>query len=276
MSSARSPIIGVIVPTMTNAFFNRTIQAISLEMEASNYQLMIGVHEYDQAREEKLIGAFLRWNPLGLVVTGIFHTRASNNLLAGAACPVVEMWDLDGRPIDSVIGFSMTEDGRTMACHLIDKGRRHLVFVGHILDRDPRAKARAKAFLEEIERHEGVTGTIVHVDDRTIAMGIAAIGRIRHEHSETDGVAFSGDAVALGALVGAEALGIRVPDDIAVIGFGDLDLGGYSRPPLTTIRPPHAEMGRSIARHILDRVLEPKATGEVVDLGFELIERAST
>lgn len=275
LSGARTSLIGVIVPTMINAFFNRTIQAISSAIEAAGYQLMMGAHEYDLAREERLIAAFLAWQPAAIVVTGVHHSRGANNLLAGAKCPVVEMWDLDGRPIDSVVGFSMTDAGRAAAEHLIKRGRKKLVYVGNILDRDTRAAARAAGFMAEVGRHPGVTGMVLSSVGRNAWAGLQIMKEIKELHPQTDGIAFSGDAVALGALTAAENLGIQVPRDIAIIGFGDLESAPFSRPPLTTIRPPQDLMGQTIAEHVLQRIEDPNLPSKIVDLGFELVVRES-
>ncbi len=276
MAGARTPIIAIIVPTLTNAFFSRTIQSISGKIAPLGHQLMIGVHEYDQAQEESLIQSFLDWNPMALIVTGLHHSRGSTALLARAPCPVIEMWDYDKRPIDSVIGCSMDVAGRMVARHLIQKGRRNLIFAGHMLDRDPRAAARAAAFLGEVERYPEVTAEVLSLEGRNADAGYKMSEVIRRDHPDADGVAFSGDLIAIGALAGFSAMGVRVPEDIAVIGYGDLDPSGFSQPPLTTLRPPHHEMGAEVARHLLARLENPDHPSEMIDLGFRLIERATT
>ncbi len=276
MSGAHSPIVGVVVPTLANAFFSQSLQAMSSELENSGFQMMIGTHEYDDQREENAIRAFLRWNPVALIVTGIHHARGAVRLLSGAECPVYEMWDFTRRPVDNIIGFSMEGAGRAVAKHLIEKQRRNIVFVGHILARDPRARMRAEAFMETVRDHDGVEGHVVEVTERNVAAGDAILRRILKETPDVDGIAFSGDAVALGGLSAAADLGVRVPGDLSVIGFGDLDPGRASHPPLTTIRPPHREMGRLIAQSILRNATRPDTERQIVDLGFELIQRGST
>lgn len=276
MSGAHSPIVGVVVPTLANAFFSQSLQAMSSELESSGFQMMIGTHEYDDTREETAIRAFLRWNPVALIVTGIHHSRESIRLLSGADCPIFEMWDFTRRPLDNIVGFSMREAGRAVAQHLIDKNRRNLVFVGHQLDRDPRARVRAEAFMEVVNAHDGVSGRVADVTERNAAAGDAVLRRILTETPDVDGIAFSGDAVALGGLSAASAMGVDVPGQVAVIGFGDLDPSSASHPPLTTIRPPHADMGRRIAQMVLARAANPDMDPQQVDLGFDLIERGST
>lgn len=276
MSGAHSPIVGVVVPTLANAFFSQSLQAMSSELENSGFQMMIGTHEYDSAREENAIQAFLRWNPVALIVTGIHHSRGTVRLLSGADCPIYEMWDFTRRPVDNIVGFSMEGAGRAVAEHLIERGRRNLVFVGHILDRDPRARVRSDAFINVVQNHKGVAGRVVEVTERNVAAGAAILRQVMQDTPDVDGIAFSGDAVALGGLSAAAELGLKVPEDLAIIGFGDLDPSSASTPPLTTIRPPHERMGRQIAQCILHRQTHPDTESQVLDLGFELVVRAST
>lgn len=276
MSGAHSPIVGVVVPTLANAFFSQSLQAMSSELENSGFQMMIGTHEYDDQREENAIRAFLRWNPVALIVTGIHHSREAVRLLSGADCPIYEMWDFTRRPLDNIIGFSMEAAGRAVASHLIEKQRRNIVFVGHILARDPRARVRAEAFMATVREHDGVQGRVVEVTERNVEAGDAILRQIMKETPQVDGIAFSGDAVALGGLSAAANMGVKVPDDLSVIGFGDLDPTRASNPPLTTIRPPHREMGRRIAQSILQNESLPSTTRQIVDLGFELIQRESS
>jgi LacI family gluconate utilization system Gnt-I transcriptional repressor len=89
-------------------------------------------------------------------------------------------------------------------------------------------------------------------------------------------VAFSNDAMALGGLFECQRRGLRVPERLALIGFGDLDFAAWSAPALSTIRPPRREIGLAVADHLLQRFDDPSAGPTTIDVGFELVPRAST
>nr|WP_272214418.1 LacI family DNA-binding transcriptional regulator [Marinicella sp. W31]MDC2880023.1 LacI family DNA-binding transcriptional regulator [Marinicella sp. W31] len=148
LAGTRSPLIGVIVPSLTNSFFAATLDRMSTILEDAGYQLMIGQHDYDIAREERIVTAFASWNPAALVVTGRDHTRGTVGMLSAADCPVVEMWDHDERPIDSAIGFSNRRAGQLAGRYFAEKGFEKVAYVGAILESDQRAAARAKGFAE--------------------------------------------------------------------------------------------------------------------------------
>nr|WP_272214688.1 substrate-binding domain-containing protein [Marinicella sp. W31]MDC2880024.1 substrate-binding domain-containing protein [Marinicella sp. W31] len=87
-----------------------------------------------------------------------------------------------------------------------------------------------------------------------MAEGGTALGEILAAAPKTQAVAFSGDMLAVGAMFEAERRGLRIPADIALLGYGDLDIAACTNPPLSTIRPPHEQIGRAVAEHILERI----------------------
>lgn len=275
LARARTPIVGVIVPSLLNSFFTGTLQSMADWLGEAGYQLMIGHHEYDLEQEARLIDAFLNWSPSGLVVTGVHHTGAATARLAQARCPVVEMWDIDSRPIDTVIGFDNRAAGTATARYLIGKGYRRLAQMVALHGRDPRATARAQGFTAAALEAGLDEPLLLEPADRTLGAGVAAFRQLAELADRADALACSGDVLAQGALYEAQRLGIRVPEEIAVIGYGDLDFAPHTNPPLTTLRPPRDAIGRVVAEHLLARFDDPANRAVSVDLGFELVPRAS-
>ena len=236
---------------------------------------MVGHHDYDLAREERIIAAFSGWSPSALVVTGVAHTRGTVGLLSTANCPVIEMWELTGRPIDTLVGFSNEEAGRMAARHFAEAGQRHVAFVGAILDKDPRARARADGFSDEFARRTGQPPEIVAVEGRDLGFGGIALSRALERRPRIEAIAFSGDMLAVGAMFEAERRGISIPGDLALLGYGDLDIAAHTNPGLSTIRPPRDAIGEAVARHLLDRFDDPGRGGEVIELAISTVVRGS-
>jgi LacI family gluconate utilization system Gnt-I transcriptional repressor len=107
------------------------------------------------------------------------------------------------------------------------------------------------------------------VDGRAGLAEILAIDR------KVDSVFCSSDLLALGVLIEAQSRGIKVPSDLAVIGFGDLSFAAALEPPLTTVRIDGNAIGRLAARHILDRAEGVPVPDRVVDIGFSIVRRMS-
>lgn len=281
LSGAKTPLVGVIVPSLTNSFFAGTLERMASVLEQHGFQVMIGHHEYDPAREERIISAFVGWNPSALVVTGVDHSRGAVGILSAATCPVIEMWDLDGRPLDTIVGFSNAGAGRAGAAHFAKLGYRRVAFVGATLGKDPRAQARARAFAEEFKRltgaggATGATALTVDVDGRDSGDGAIGLARVLAQQPDVQAIAFSGDMLAIGAMFEAQRRGISIPNDLALLGYGDLEIATQTNPGLSTIRPPRDEIGAAVAQHILDRLKDPGAQGVVIDLGISIVERGS-
>ncbi len=277
LAAARTRTIGVIVPSLINSFFASTIEAMAQSFEPYGYQVMLGNSGYSVEREEALVNSFLSWSPSAIVLTGQQHSRGTLKRLLAAELPIVEMWELGENPLDTLVGFSHRAVGQTAARHLLGRGRKNLAFVGAMLDQDRRAAHRCSGFLEALDatrlRPLAVERTPLRASAATGAQAMAAL---LDAHPGVDGVAFSNDALMLGALFECQRRGIRVPGDVALIGFGDFDFAACSNPTLSTIRPPRSAIGVAVAEHLLLRFTDDDARSATVDLGFEVIAREST
>ncbi len=276
LAGARStPLVGVIVPSLTNSFFARTLERMAATLESADLQMMVGHHDYDLAREERIVTAFAGWTPSALVLTGVSHTRGTIRALSDVTCPVIEMWDLDGQPMDSLVGFSNRAAGRAAGRHFAEKGYGEVAYVGAILDADPRARARADGFAEAVQERIGTPARIVTVDGREIGHGGAGLAEVLERWPDTRAIAFSGDVLAVGALFEAQRRGIRVPEDLALFGYGDLNIAAHTNPGLSTIHPPGDEIGQAVADHILARLEDTGSGSRTVALDFSVIDRGS-
>jgi LacI family gluconate utilization system Gnt-I transcriptional repressor len=277
LAAAKSRIVGVVVPSIRNAFFAATVDALAARLDARGLAVLDASTDYDPQREDTLIEAMLAWNPAALVLTGFAHGPRTAAILARVAVPVVEMWDVVGRPFDMAVGFDHNAAGRRVAAHLLARGRRRIGIIGAILDKDTRAAARCAGVRDELAR--GGLAPAGWTDLRqpsNVGDGAAAFAAMLATPGGIDAVAFSNDVLALGALFECQKRGIRVPEDVALAGFGDLDFSAHCRPTLTTLRPPREAIGAETARLLGERFdgIEPAA--KTVDLGCTLIEREST
>jgi LacI family gluconate utilization system Gnt-I transcriptional repressor len=191
--------------------------------------------------------------------------------------PIVEMWELGSNPLDMLVGFSHTDVGRAQTRHLAETRRRNIAFIGARMTQDRRAAQRAAGYRETVE--DAGLGPPVVIDIEGPASTTTAgetFGRLIEERPETDGVVFSNDILALGAVFEAERRGLALPERVAIIGFGDLDFGRGSFPRLSTVRPPGARIGETAASMLLARIDGAPEVADTTDLGFELVPRESS
>lgn len=277
LAAARTRTVGVIVPSLVNSFFAATLETMADVLAPHGYQILLGNSNYALDQEEALVRSFLSWSPSAMVLTGRLHSRATFKQLLAADIPVVEMWEVGQNPIDTLVGFSHRAVGRAAATHLIDRGRARIAFVGAALEHDRRAAQRRDGFLDALrERGDAIERSIAVAARPSVAGGGEGLAALLAQHPATDAVFFSNDALMLGGLFECQRRGIDVPDQLALIGFGDLDFTAWSRPTLSTLRPPRHEIGAAVAQHLIDRFANAAAGSSAIDLGFELVARQSS
>ena len=274
LASARSRLVAAVVPTIAGPVFLETVQSLTGALAEQGYQLMLGQSGYAANREDALLGAIIGRRPDGIVLTGIMHSAEGRKRLLGAGIPVVETWDLTPTPIDMLVGFSHVDVGRRVAQFLHGKGRRRLAVIA---GNDERAKRRQDAF-ESTAAGLGLepVRSVVVPAPTTLRSGRAAIAELMSSGDGVDAVFCSSDLLALGVMTEAQALGIAVPGQLAIVGFGDLEFAADLHPSLTTVRIDGMGIGRQAARFIVDRAEGRTVEQRVVDIGFSIVERGTT
>ncbi len=276
LATASTRVVGVIVPSLVNSFFAETVSALQSALMTEGYQILIGHTNYDPAREEELVRTFLSWSPSGVVLTGLSHSRATRQMLEASSVPVVEMWEIGPHPIDLLVGFSHADVGRLQTRHLIERGCRAIAFIGAQLDKDGRATQRAEGYRDVLHAHSGLAAPEIVVADAQSAKAGAGVFRdLLVRRSDLDGVVFSNDILALGALMEARRRGIDIPGQMRMIGFGGLDFTSSQVAELSTILPPRREIGAHVAQMLLARI-EGRETAERIVLDPVPVYRRST
>jgi LacI family gluconate utilization system Gnt-I transcriptional repressor len=279
LASSRSRLVAALVPTIAGPVFLETVQALTEALAASGYQLMLGQSGYAESREDALLDAIIGRRPDGIVLTGIMHSPEGRRRLVASGIPVVETWDLTPTPIDMLVGFSHGQAGAAVADFFHARGRRKFVVIS---GDDQRARLRQTGFAERAKRL-GIRGwrgerlpTRFVPAPTTLGSGRSNIASLLAEYPDLDAVFCSSDALALGVITEAHARRIAVPKQLAVIGFGDLGFARELHPALTTVRIDGTGIGRLAASLIVTRAEGGNVEQRITDVGFTIIERAST
>ncbi|HEX4944833.1 MAG TPA: LacI family DNA-binding transcriptional regulator [Usitatibacteraceae bacterium] len=273
LRSRRSRIIAAVFPQVANTMFVDTIQALMDRLRQDGYQVLLGLSSY-QMREDELIAGILGRQPEGIFLTGISHAPETRRRLIASHIPVVEAWDLTPTPIDMLVGFSHEKVGAAMARHLLGKGHRE---IGLVWSTDIRAGMRRQGFLSVLAEN-GITQapTSLRPAPATFQRGREGLAELLGSGARVSAVACGSDTLAQGVIAEAQDRGIRIPGDIAVMGFGNLDFAAHTTPALTTIGIDKAAIGRLAAEALIARIEGREVREKIVDVGFELIEREST
>ncbi len=273
LASSHSRLIAAVVPSIVVSVFVETIEALNNTLFEAGYQLMLGQTGYSPEREEALLEAIIGRRPDGIFLTGIMQSSKGRTRLLASGIPVVETWDLTPTPIDMLIGFSHLDIGREVANFLMAKGRRRFALVSA---GDERAMRRAAAFQSTVDQR-GLRK--VFVDNvgasRTLKSGREALSRVLSQVPDVDAIFCSSDLLAMGVLTEAMARGIKVPEQLSIVGFGDVPYVADMVPALTTVHINGSDIGHKAAGFLIDRAQGLEVPVPIVDVGFAIVERDS-
>jgi LacI family gluconate utilization system Gnt-I transcriptional repressor len=259
-----------LVPTISVPQFLPTVKALTETLDQAGYQLILGQSGYDHSREEKLLNTMLSRRPDGMVITGLVHSQQAREQLHRLGIPVVETWDLSDRPVDMMVGFSHVKVGSAVAGFFLSRGWQRL---GIASGDDHRAMMRHDGFLATVGR--AVPSAIVPAPS-SVEWGRRAMAQLLEKDPQLEAVYCSSDGFAQGLMIEAQSRGLRIPQDLAVCGFGDADFSAHLQPSLTTVHIDGAAIGRLAAQMIIDRCAGKAIAQPIVDVGFRIVERQST
>ena len=278
LASARGRIVGMVIPNISGPIFANTIQGFSDTLAQHGYQLLLASSYFSEEQEESAVRAFLGWSPAALVVTSHFHSAGTEKMLVDADIPVVEIWDYRPEREPIQVGFLHHEVGVTAARYLLDKGYQRIAFVQN----------SAAGDLSALERRDGYADTlraaghepwvfVPSADAAPFEAGKQAMDALMKRSPRPDAIIFANDNLAAGALLAGQRAGLRIPQDCAVVGFGDYPFAEMLLPSLTTVKPPAREIGELAALRIL-AALGVAVDGEAQQLNLldcQLIARES-
>jgi LacI family transcriptional regulator, gluconate utilization system Gnt-I transcriptional repressor len=255
LASQRVNLVAVIIPSLRNMVFPEVMSGISATLEDTDLQPVVGVTDYLPEKEERVLYEMLSWRPSGVIIAGLEHTDASRAMLKASGIPVVEIMDVDGTPIDSMVGISHRRAGRKMATAILKAGYQRIGFMGTKMPLDHRARKRFEGFTEALAKSG------VEVADQEFYSGGSALKKGREmttamleRDPELDFLYYSNDMIAAGGLLSLLEKGVDIPNQVGLAGFNGVELLDGLPRQLATMDACRTEIGEKAAQIILDRV----------------------
>lgn len=248
MAARRTNTIGAIIPTMENAVFARGLQAFQEELRQHGFTMLVASTSYQPDLEEQQVRSLVARGADALLLIGHARDPEIYRFLEAQGVPALVTWAFDRDATRPSVGFDNKSAMQTIAADVIALGHRRLAYISAQTAMNDRAFAR----------HTGIRAAMsdagMNPDDLrfvettySIENGAAMFERIMQNTPQPTAVFCGNDVLAVGALSRARELGLRVPDDVSVIGFDDIEIAQVAYPPLTTVHVPHREMGRQAA-----------------------------
>jgi LacI family transcriptional regulator len=253
LAGGRTMSIGVVTQIISSPFYGEALLGIEQRLEQAGYVPLIVSGHWQDADERKALQTLLARRVDGLIVFA-GRLQAPDLLQEAGGLPLVVV----GRQVQGPQTFSFSFDNRRGARlateHLLAQGHRRIVFVMGDPAHDD-ATDRHQGYLDALAAAGVPTDpALLAHGDYTEGGGLQAI-----THLMARGVAFSAifscnDQMAIGAAHGLRRHGLRVPDDVSLVGFDDMLGARYAMPPLTTVRQSMLELGHQAAKAVLDQL----------------------
>ncbi|WP_326534759.1 LacI family DNA-binding transcriptional regulator [Pseudorhodoferax sp.] len=278
LSSRRTHTIGAVIPTVDNAMFARGVEALQRYLSLQDYLLLLATSGYDPEVEQRQAQNMISRGVDGLILRGDVHTEGLRKLLATQRIPFVNVGVYHPDRPSACVGAD-NEAAAYRACrHLLGLGHRRIGMVAALARHNDRASARvlgvrralAEAGLELPARW--LVEVPYHLDDARQAaralLPAAAAGR-------PTALVCGNDVIAYGVLLEAERRGLRVPQDLSVMGFDDLEWSRHLRPSLTTMHLPTDEVWTRAGEYLVNTLAGLPATRHY-EVEASLVVREST
>jgi LacI family transcriptional regulator len=262
--TGRSRVVALVVPDLVHPFFAEVAKGLSAVLRSKAYSLVISSSEEDPALEQKEIEHLLARGVDALIIASVQTTAQDFRRIEERHTPYVLIdRKFDGLPAN-FIGVDDELVGRLATQHLIDVGCRR---IAHITGGGgSTAIGRLKGYTRTLEKHglsvadDLIVSRSTHADDRGDVTGHAAMQRLLALRPRPDGVFCFNDPTAMGAMLAILDHGLKIPNDVAVIGCGDVHYSKFLRVPLTTISQQTEAMGAKAGQLALSLV-KAKGTG---------------
>ena len=277
LRAGRSRCVGLLVLDVGNPFFTDVARAAERQAAQNNLIVLLGTSDDDPQRERVYLDAFEEQRVFGLLVSPVGEDLDRVVALHARGVPVV-LVDRDGAgtPLGSV-AVDDVAGGQLALTHLCGEGRSRIAFVGgppHLRQVADRLTGARRA----VDAHPGVTLEVIMTDEPSVLAGRAAGESLcaRPVDYRPDAIFCANDLLAIGLLQALTAEGVRVPREVAVIGYDDIDFARSASVPLSSIRQPSASIGTTAIELLLAAAEAPDAEPRQVVFCPELVVRAST
>ncbi|HEX6468267.1 MAG TPA: LacI family DNA-binding transcriptional regulator [Streptosporangiaceae bacterium] len=277
LKTSRSGSIGTVIPDLNNPLFPPIVRGIEDVLSEAGYSALIVNTDNDADREAAQVASLRTRQVEGLIfATARLRHPLLEQLVRDGVAMVLVNRKVDTAPIPSVICDDASGVGAAMR-HLVELGHRRIAHLAGPQSTST-GTVRLRAFREAVAEAGLVADdALVEVCDYwTEEQGAMAVRRLLDGGARFTAILAGNDLLALGAYDALAERGLRCPDDVSVVGFNDIRFMDKLRPPLTSVRIPHYEIGAEAARVLLERLANGSSPAKSVLLPPALVVRQST
>lgn len=276
LNTKKSGTIGIIIPDITNPYFSEIARAIEDAANSFGYNVMLCNSDNDIKKEEKYVELMISKLVDGVIFAVGGGTGNSIGVLKDNNIPFV-LIDRYVEEYEDLYGIlCLNEEGvKEGVEYLYSIGRRKIVFVtgssGLVISRQ-----RLDGYKSVMKKYNIYDNKYVYESNFSLEGGKKVTEKILNELKDIDAIFYSNDFMAIGGMKAIMGRGYKIPQDISIMGFDNIDISEYIEPSLTTISQPIYEMGRESCRLLMDLINDECIKDKFVYFKPKLIIRETT
>jgi LacI family transcriptional regulator len=276
LRTRRSHTVGVLIPDLNNPLFPPIVRGLEDKLAAAGYVALIGNTDADASRERLIFEQMRARHVDGFVLaTATLHDRLLAEV-AAADLPVVLMNRLSQDYSFPSVSVDNEQGARMAVSHLARLGHTRIAHIAGPQEAST-GVSRLRGFREGMAAHglEVTEDLITYAGRYTVEEGARCVRELLTVQGGFTAVAAANDMLAVGCYAALDEAGLQCPDDISVIGFNDMPFIDRLRPPLTSVRFPHYQLGTEAAQLLLERIGAREGPVKILYLAPELVVRKS-
>lgn len=274
LRTARSSMILVLVSDISNPFCAEVVKGIEEEAEKNGYRILLCNSGADIARSRSSLQLLSGKMVDGIITMDAFSKLPELSQLIGRA-PWVQCAEHDDNGQISCVGIDDDVAAQSVVHYLAGQGRQRIALINHDL-RYRYARLRQQGYAHQLKEQQLAWQAIAYASELSFSAGKAAMNQLLVGETRPDAVFAVSDTLAAGAMAAIQQAGLRIPQDIAVVGFDGSELADMVSPPLTTLAQPSREIGRRACELVLQKIIRPDSPPQCVIMQGELVMRASS
>lgn len=252
LGSGRSSLYGLIISDITNPFFPELVKSFEDIAVVHGQEVLIANTNYDPERMKICVTRMLQRKVDGVAIMTSEMDEGLIEVFSGRHIPLVFLDTGTPAPGVSCVRIDYSAGVDAAMSHFIGLGHQRIAFISGPM-RLASARMRYKAYMENTARdHLDANPELIQEGNHRVDGGHDAMNRILNSGARPTAVLASNDLTAIGAMGAIAEAGLRVPQDISVIGFDDIQLSAFTMPPLTTVSLPRAEIANAAFRALLN------------------------
>ena len=277
LKSNTTKTLGMLIPNCSNPYFAEIVRSVEDHCFASGYTLILCNTDDEPRRQTVYLQVLAEKRVDGLVIISTGEASDLHALLQGLTTPTVLLDRKVNHVHCDLVETAHLQGGQMATEHLLALGHRRIACIGGPADLSPSAQ-RIQGWRNALAAAGLATeaNDLLWHSDFSSQGGFDAMQQILQSAQQPSAVFVCNDLMGIGALSAAHEAGLRIPQDLSVIGFDDIELARFTSPPLTTIVQPKQHIGRLAVEMLLERIQGGRTDTKQILLQPKLVVRAST